>query len=179
MHGGMTRHGFDCLLGTWVRHHPAGANGASMTPSSHTHSAGPPAMALVLPACSSWSTTCGRSLRQVQPHTAHTAEHAVCMLIMPDGFCYLDRINPRTVFHPDRGWTQPGTMMAAADTFHLTVAGRGGHGAMPHLSVDPVVAAAAVIVALQPLVSRETSPTDGAVVTVATINTGALLRTPS
>ena len=68
--------------------------------------------------------------------------------------------------------------MAAADTFHLTVAGRGGHGAMPHLSTDPVVAAAAVITALQPLVSRETSPTDGAVVTVATINTGALpLRT--
>ena len=63
-------------------------------------------------------------------------------------------------------------MMAAADTFHLTVRGRGGHGAMPHLSTDPVVAAAAVIVALQPLVSRETSPTDGAVVTVATINTG-------
>ncbi len=63
-------------------------------------------------------------------------------------------------------------MMAAADTFHLTVRGRGGHGAMPHMSTDPVVAAAAVIVALQPLVSRETSPTDGAVVTVATINTG-------
>jgi len=69
--------------------------------------------------------------------------------------------------------SQPGTMMAAADTFHLTVRGRGGHGAMPHLSTDPVVAAAAVITALQPLVSRETSATDGAVVTVATINTGA------
>ena len=62
--------------------------------------------------------------------------------------------------------------MAAADTFHLTVTGRGGHGAMPHLTADPVVAAAAVIVAVQPLVSRETSPTDGTVVTVATVNTG-------
>ena len=67
---------------------------------------------------------------------------------------------------------QPGTQMAAADTFFMTVSGRGGHGAMPHLTTDPVVAAASVIAALQPLVSRETSPTDGAVVTVATISSG-------
>ena len=63
--------------------------------------------------------------------------------------------------------------MAAADTFEVTIRGRGGHGAMPHLAADPVVAAAAVVGALQPLVSRETSPTDGAVVTVARFNTGA------
>ena len=62
--------------------------------------------------------------------------------------------------------------MAASDRFNITVSGRGGHGAMPHLSADPVVAAAAVVSALQPLVSRETSPTDGAVVTVARFNTG-------
>ena len=65
-------------------------------------------------------------------------------------------------------------MMAATDTFEVTISGRGGHGAMPHLSADPVVAAAAVVSSLQPLVSRETSPTDGAVITVARFNTGAL-----
>ncbi len=62
--------------------------------------------------------------------------------------------------------------MAAQDSFRITVAGRGGHGAFPHQTVDPVVAAALIVVALQPLVSRETSPTDGAVVTVARFNTG-------
>jgi len=62
--------------------------------------------------------------------------------------------------------------MAAADRFWARVQGRGGHGAMPHLAVDPVVAAAAVVAALQPLVSRETSPTSAAVVTVAEFNTG-------
>ena len=68
---------------------------------------------------------------------------------------------------------QPGTIMAASDRFNISVEGRGGHGAMPHLAADPVVAAAAVVGALQPLVSRETSPSDGAVVTVARFNTGA------
>jgi metal-dependent amidase/aminoacylase/carboxypeptidase family protein len=67
---------------------------------------------------------------------------------------------------------QAGTVMAAADRFWARVQGRGGHGAMPHLAVDPVVAAAAVVAALQPLVSRETSPTSAAVVTVAEFNTG-------
>ena len=62
--------------------------------------------------------------------------------------------------------------MAAADRFWARVQGRGGHGAMPHLAVDPVVAAAAIVAALQPLVSRETSPTSAAVVTVAELNTG-------
>lgn len=63
--------------------------------------------------------------------------------------------------------TRPGTIMAASDRFVMVVRGRGGHGAMPHMSVDPVVAAAAVVLALQTLVSRETSPLDGAVVTVS------------
>ncbi|MEW5299169.1 MAG: hypothetical protein WDW38_005057 [Sanguina aurantia] len=68
--------------------------------------------------------------------------------------------------------TRPGTIMAASDRFVMVVRGRGGHGAMPHMSVDPVVAAAAVVLALQTLVSRETSPLDGAVVTVSRFNTG-------
>jgi metal-dependent amidase/aminoacylase/carboxypeptidase family protein len=62
--------------------------------------------------------------------------------------------------------------MAAADAFLMTVEGRGGHGAQPHLTTDPVVPASLIVAALQPLVSRETSPTDSAVVTVARFNTG-------
>ncbi|KAK9815946.1 hypothetical protein WJX72_012465 [[Myrmecia] bisecta] len=68
--------------------------------------------------------------------------------------------------------TRAGTLMAASDKFIVEVQGRGGHGAMPHLTLDPVVAAATAVVALQPLVSRETSPTDSAVITVARFNTG-------
>ncbi|KAK9797378.1 hypothetical protein WJX73_007694 [Symbiochloris irregularis] len=69
--------------------------------------------------------------------------------------------------------TRVGTIMAAADRFSVTVHGRGGHAAMPHLARDPVVAASAIVGALQHLVSRETSPTGSAVVTVAVFNTGA------
>lgn len=68
--------------------------------------------------------------------------------------------------------TRAGTIMAASDRFEVTIVGRGGHGAMPHLAVDPVVAASAVVMALQAVVSRETSPTDSAVLTVARFNTG-------
>ncbi|KAL6761764.1 hypothetical protein V8C86DRAFT_2531108 [Haematococcus lacustris] len=65
-----------------------------------------------------------------------------------------------------------GVIMAASDRFAFKVQGQGGHAAMPHLAVDPVVAAAAVVLALQPVVSRETAPTDGAVISVSRLNTG-------
>ncbi len=64
--------------------------------------------------------------------------------------------------------------MAAADRFRVYISGRGGHAAMPHLTADPVVAGAQIVTALQPLVSRETSPTDSMVVTVSRFNTGAV-----
>lgn len=62
--------------------------------------------------------------------------------------------------------------MAAADMFKIVIEGRGGHAATPHMTADPVVVGALIVTALQPLVSRETSPTQGAVVTVARFNTG-------
>lgn len=65
-----------------------------------------------------------------------------------------------------------GPMMAAAERWSLTVKGRGGHGALPHQTADPVVAAAQIISALQTIVSRNVSPQKTAVVTVGTINGG-------
>ncbi|MGX9966586.1 amidohydrolase [Roseomonas sp. F4] len=65
-----------------------------------------------------------------------------------------------------------GAMLAAADTFEIVVQGRGSHAGMPHLSVDPVVAAAHVVVGVQSLVSRETNPLQAAVITVASIHGG-------
>ena len=67
---------------------------------------------------------------------------------------------------------RPGPLMAAVDSFDLVVEGMGGHGAMPHRSVDPVVVAADVVGALQRVVSREIDPVEPAVVTIGAINGG-------
>jgi amidohydrolase len=65
-----------------------------------------------------------------------------------------------------------GALLAAVDEFSIEVQGRGGHGASPHEAADPIVAAARVIEALQTIVSRETSPLESAVVTVASVHGG-------
>uniref|UniRef100_A0A383VWA3 Peptidase M20 dimerisation domain-containing protein n=1 Tax=Tetradesmus obliquus TaxID=3088 RepID=A0A383VWA3_TETOB len=66
-----------------------------------------------------------------------------------------------------------GTIMAGSLTFKFTVAGRGGHAAMPHLNIDPVPAAAALVQALQVLVSRETSPLGSAVLSITQLMTNS------
>ncbi|MBI1206349.1 MAG: amidohydrolase [Azospirillum sp.] len=63
-------------------------------------------------------------------------------------------------------------VMAAADRFEIVVAGKGGHAAMPHHTIDPVVVAAQIVTALQSLVSRTTDPVDTAVVSITTIHGG-------
>ncbi|TAM73794.1 amidohydrolase [bacterium] len=65
-----------------------------------------------------------------------------------------------------------GAFFASADEFTLTIEGKGGHGAMPQLSVDPIVVASQIISALQTIVSRELHPKDPAVVTVGSIESG-------
>ena len=64
-----------------------------------------------------------------------------------------------------------GAVMAATDELQITVRGRGGHGAMPHLAVDPVVAAAHIITALQTVASRTVSPLDSVVVSICSMAT--------
>jgi amidohydrolase len=63
-------------------------------------------------------------------------------------------------------------MTASADTFEIVIRGHGAHAAYPHLSVDPIVTAAQVILALQTVVSRETEPTAPAVVSITQVNAG-------
>ena len=67
---------------------------------------------------------------------------------------------------------RPGPVMAAFDVFEVTVRGRGAHGAMPHLAIDPVVAAAEMIGAFQTIVSRNVSPVEAAVVSVTQVQAG-------
>jgi amidohydrolase len=66
-----------------------------------------------------------------------------------------------------------GPLMAGAGEFDLTVRGRGGHGAIPHETVDPVLAASQCVVALQSVVARNVSPLEPAVVTVASFHAGS------
>ncbi|MAM53508.1 amidohydrolase [Microbacterium sp. UBA3394] len=65
-----------------------------------------------------------------------------------------------------------GTQMAASDGLRVTLFGRGGHGSRPHATVDPIVMAAATVMRLQTIVSREVDPRDVAVVTVGALHAG-------
>ncbi len=66
----------------------------------------------------------------------------------------------------------PGTAMAAADRIEITIDGRGGHGAHPHIAVDPVLVAGHIITAAQSIVSRNVSPLDTAVVSLCAMQAG-------
>ena len=67
---------------------------------------------------------------------------------------------------------QPGGVASASNGVDIVFHGKGGHGALPHLAIDPVVIAARTVVALQTIVAREIDPLDAAVVTVGTFNAG-------
>ncbi|MDF5721341.1 MAG: M20 family metallopeptidase [Rhizonema sp. PD37] len=65
-----------------------------------------------------------------------------------------------------------GALMAAVELFHCKILGKGGHGAMPHQTVDSVVVAAQIVNALQTIVARNVNPIDSAVVTVGELHAG-------
>ncbi len=67
---------------------------------------------------------------------------------------------------------RPGYTMANVDSVDITLYGKGGHGAYPHTTIDPVVQAAQLVLALQTIVSREIDPVEPAVVTVGSIHGG-------
>ena len=81
-------------------------------------------------------------------------------------------------FHNEPGFAAgqfgflPGVIYSSSDTVVITVEGKGGHGAMPHTTVDPIMVSAHLILALQTLVSREVDPNDMAVVTVGAMTAG-------
>ena len=70
------------------------------------------------------------------------------------------------------GYT-PGYALASADSVDITVYGRGGHGGRPQNTVDPIVIAARIVLALQSIVSRENDPLDPVVITVGAIHGGS------
>jgi amidohydrolase len=66
----------------------------------------------------------------------------------------------------------PGPVMASVDEFDITITGTGGHAAMPHLAIDPVLIAAHIVTALQSLVSRRRDPFEAGVVSVTQLSAG-------
>ncbi|MFZ5920877.1 MAG: M20 metallopeptidase family protein [Chloroflexota bacterium] len=72
------------------------------------------------------------------------------------------------------GWLgiASGPVMAGAEFFKITVTGKGGHGAVPHASIDPVVASAHIITAIQSIVARNVAPLKAAVISVGSIHAG-------
>ncbi|OAQ62035.1 hippurate hydrolase [Pochonia chlamydosporia 170] len=68
--------------------------------------------------------------------------------------------------------TKSGPILAAADSWRITIYGRGGHGSMPHRCIDALVIAASIVVRLQTIVSREVPPEETAVVTVGSLKAG-------
>ncbi|MGH8721378.1 MAG: amidohydrolase, partial [Burkholderiales bacterium] len=75
---------------------------------------------------------------------------------------------------PGKIAVRPGPMLAATDEIRLKVRGKGGHAALPHLSIDPVVIAAHVITALQTIASRNANPVDAVVVSLCSMQTSQL-----
>lgn len=68
---------------------------------------------------------------------------------------------------------EPGPRMASASTFTIHVKGKGGHGAMPHQTIDAVVVGSSIILDLQSIVSREINPSDPAVLTIGKFEAGS------
>lgn len=67
---------------------------------------------------------------------------------------------------------RPGVILSAGDSLQVKLFGRGSHGSQPHTAIDPVVMAAATVLRLQTIVSREVSPLDSAVLTVGSLQAG-------
>lgn len=98
--------------------------------------------------------------------------------MLEDGLMESPNVDAAFALHVDslleagRIQIQPGPMFAAADRYTILVRGRGGHAAAPNLTIDPVVVAAHIVIALQTLVSREVAPHERAVITLAELHAG-------
>jgi amidohydrolase len=99
-------------------------------------------------------------------------------MMMRDGLLENPKVDMALALHlwneEPLGWlgVAGGPMMAGGELFTVKIVGRGGHGAIPDRAVDPVVAAAQIVTALQTIVSRNVSPLDTAVVSVTSIHAG-------
>ena len=130
------------------------------------------AAALLSGARGDWKGT----LMAVFQPAEETAEGARAMIDdgLFDRFPKPDVVLGQHVMNPPSGsiGTRSGVMTSAADSFEIRMFGRGAHGSMPEASIDPVVMAAATVLRLQTIVSREVAATQPAVVTIGALQAG-------
>jgi amidohydrolase len=99
-------------------------------------------------------------------------------MMMHDGVLDAPKVDKTLALHlwneKPLGWLgiAGGPVMAGAEIFTIKITGKGGHGAIPQQTVDPIVAAAHIINAVQTIVSRNVAPLETAVVSVTTVNSG-------
>ena len=67
---------------------------------------------------------------------------------------------------------KPGALYASPDDFRITIKGKGGHGAEPHLAVDPIIIASQIIIQLQTIISRNIDPFEQAVISIGSLHAG-------
>ncbi len=100
-------------------------------------------------------------------------------LMIEDGALENPRVDRSFALHVFSGLeagkigVRDGAFFASSDEFHLTIRGKGGHGAMPERAIDPIVAGAHFVTMLQTIVSREIAPKDPAVFTVGKFHAGS------
>jgi amidohydrolase len=99
-------------------------------------------------------------------------------IMIKDGVLENPTVNAVIGLHVEE-WLEAGTVglkrgnaYAASNPFTIKIMGKGGHGASPHMTIDPIVIASNVIISLQNIVSREIPPTDAAVITIGSIHGG-------
>jgi amidohydrolase len=90
-----------------------------------------------------------------------------------EGVEYVYGIHLWTPFPVGAAYSKPGPMMAAADEFIIVVKGKGGHGGLPHQTIDSVVVASQIVVNLQTIVSRSVNPIEPCVVSVGSFHSGS------
>ncbi len=99
-------------------------------------------------------------------------------MMLRDGVLENPRVDRTLALHlwneKPLGWigVAKGPVMAGAEQFTVRLIGQGGHGAIPHLSLDPIAAAAQIITALQSIVSRNVAPLQAAVISVTSVHSG-------
>ncbi len=104
--------------------------------------------------------------------------HAGNKLMIEDGALENPRVDRCFALHLYSGLdagkigVRDGPFFASSDRFEVELTGRGGHGAMPHAAVDPIVAAAQLVTMLQTIASREVAPNEPVVVTVGSLHAG-------
>jgi len=105
---------------------------------------------------------------ELSPGGAHSMIEAGAL----EGVDYVYGIHLWTPFPVGTAYSRAGALMAAADEFEITVKGKGGHGGLPHETVDSIVAASQLVVNLQTIVSRNVNPTEPCVVSVGSFHSG-------